>query len=100
MRIFHHEAITMPDYTRDCYNDQFHLKNHDWLGLVVAPVCFKLGRELMTVIPNVFDQNRMAHEGDNAPQNARAEVNAARKRLQVMFPDCANEFESLDKQGK
>jgi hypothetical protein len=28
----------------------------------------------MSVIRNLFDQNRMAREGDDAPLNARAEV--------------------------
>jgi hypothetical protein len=46
----------------------------------------------MYVIRNAFDQNRMAHEVDDALQNACAEVNEARERLKLMFLDCTNEF--------
>ena len=99
MRILHHEAITMPDYTRDCYDDQFYLKNNGWLTLV-APVYFEFGKELMSVIRNAFNQNRMDREGDDAPRNARVEVKEARERLKLMFLDCVNGIGSLDKLGK
>ena len=86
MRIFHHEAITLPDYTRDCYDDQFYLKNNGWLTLV-APVYFEFGKELMSVIRNAFNQNRMDRK-------------EARERLKLMFLDCVNGIGSLDKLGK
>lgn len=41
--------------------------------------------ELISVIRNAFNQNRMAREGDDAPQNARAEVKEARERRKLMF---------------
>jgi hypothetical protein len=47
------------DYMRDCYDDQFHLKNNGWLTLV-APVYFEFRKDLMSVIRNVFDQGQMA----------------------------------------
>jgi hypothetical protein len=49
----------MPDYMRDCYDDQFHLKNNGWLTLV-APVYFEFRKDLMSVIRNAFDQGQRA----------------------------------------
>jgi hypothetical protein len=57
----------MPDYMRDCYNDQFHLKNNGWLTLVAPVYYFEFGKELMSVIlRNAFNQDRMAREGDDS----------------------------------
>jgi hypothetical protein len=39
----------------------------------------------MSVIRNLFDQNRMAREGDDAPLNARAEVKVrGERKLQTL----------------
>jgi hypothetical protein len=73
MRIFHEQALFLPDYVDDFYDDVFMLQNHGFLALV-DPDYTHFGYELMSLVRGIITPGRILREGSNALANMKAEL--------------------------
>jgi hypothetical protein len=73
LRIFHDEALLMPKYTEDCYDDILALENHGFLALM-APTYFDFGYDVMAQIRTTMTMPKCLLAGANALQQFKDEI--------------------------
>ena len=104
MRIFHEEAMGMPEYLKECYEGSFMIQNMGFLTLV-SPRYFDFATKLLTVVSSAFTQKSFAERGDQVLSSGRAEVDLNLRAVRASFLKCAkddnaNENDHVDEKDK
>ena len=86
MRIYHEEAMSSPEYLRDCYEGAFMIQNMGFMTLV-SPRYFPFATKLLTLLHSVFTQNSFEEKGDKVLSSGREKVQLELQPVREAFLD-------------